>query len=355
MGVLLLDLLADTRRHQIPIQKIVLHDLPQEFLADEIDHGGILDRRGLAVDACLSVHLGKIEPIGDAAETDPAQQIQRKAGREDVVHRMEDGQAGGTRIGGDHPPGHPVVAVDDQPPLAPRPHRFDDVVDDLPLEFHGRQDGVARIGAHVVGEDRGADQVDLVGIDLVAHLPPLKFVHLRLALKPLLQIEERQMDIQAPLGEPLAEGGNDLPLPPALAGDEPGKRAHVLGQPSRLRRDDQDGRRLLLFEDLETPDDRFEIVDLAGEDMRRPGDGVLVGVEVGMDRMILADPLVEKIDMVGGGQVAPLGQIFTPRPPAPPFPSVRCPGRAHTAWGCPASRRCSCRRPPRRMWPARGC
>ena len=54
-------------------------------------------------------------------EADPSQEIQRKAGREDVVHRMEDGQARGARVGGDRPSGHPVVAVDDQPPLAPAP------------------------------------------------------------------------------------------------------------------------------------------------------------------------------------------------------------------------------------------
>ena len=163
------------------------------------------------------------------------------------------------------------------------------------------------------------------------------------------------MDIQTPFGEPLAEGGDDLPLPAALSGDEPGEPAHVLGQSSRLRRDDQDGRRLLFLEDLETPDDHFQIVDLAGQDVRRAGDGVVVGVEVGVNRMILADPLVEKIDMVRGGQVAPLGEVVLLPRAWPPFPSVRYPETAHTGWDCPASRRCSGRHPPRRRWPARGC
>ena len=99
-----LDLVANTRRHKIPIQKVVLDNLPQEFLADEIDHGGILDRGRLAVDARLPARLGEIEPIGDAAKTDPAQQIQRKAGRENVVHGMKDGQAGRIGVGGNHPP-----------------------------------------------------------------------------------------------------------------------------------------------------------------------------------------------------------------------------------------------------------
>ena len=50
--------------------------------------------------------------------------------------------------------------------------------------------------------------------------------------------------------------------------------------------------------------------------MRRPGNRVLIGVgsRHGPHDPPL-DPLVEKIDMVGGGQRSPLGQVFAPRPP----------------------------------------
>jgi len=33
----------------------------------------------------------EIKAVGDAAATDPAEEVQRNAGRKDVVHRMEDG------------------------------------------------------------------------------------------------------------------------------------------------------------------------------------------------------------------------------------------------------------------------
>ena len=59
-------------------------------------------------------------------------------------------------------------------------------------------------------------------------------------------------------------------------------------------------------------DDDFQIVDLARQDMRRPGDGAVVGVEIGVDRMILSDPFVEKIDVIRGGQMAPVGEQFPP-------------------------------------------
>ena len=69
--------------------------------------------------------------------------------------------------------------------------------------------------------------MDIFGIDLVAHLSPLKFAHLHLALEPLLEIQRRQMDIQSPFGESFAERRNHFPLTAALAGDEPGEPSHV--------------------------------------------------------------------------------------------------------------------------------
>ena len=78
MVVLLLHLLTDAGRHQIPVQEIVLYDLPEKPLADKIDHGGVLDRRRLAVDTGLAVHFGKKETVGDALEADPTQMIQRE-------------------------------------------------------------------------------------------------------------------------------------------------------------------------------------------------------------------------------------------------------------------------------------
>ena len=113
------------------------------------------------------------------------------------------------------------------------------------------------------------------------------------------------MDIQTAFAETLAEGRDHLPLAAALSGDETGKSAHVLRQPPRFRRNDEDSRLFMFLQDHEVFDGCFQIIDLARQDMRGTGDGPFVGIKIGVDRMILSDPLVEKIDMIRGRQMAP--------------------------------------------------
>ena len=54
----------------------------------------------------------------------------------DVVNRMEDRTVYRFCIGRNSPSCHPVVAVQDQSALMLGADRLDDMVDDLPLEFH---------------------------------------------------------------------------------------------------------------------------------------------------------------------------------------------------------------------------
>jgi len=52
----------------------------------------------------------------------------------------------------------------------------------------------------------------------------------------------------------------------------------------------------------------LQLIYLSGQDVGGLGYGSSVGVEIGMDGMILADPLMEKIDVIGGGQMTPARQ-----------------------------------------------
>jgi len=155
----------------------------------------------------------------------------------------------------------------------------------------------------------------LVGVDFVSDLAPLMFAHLSLALEPPFEIQDRKMNIQAAFREPLAKGRNDLSLSAAFSGDELGQSAHIFGQTARFRGNNQNGRRLFFRQPVESSDGEFEIVDFSSKNVRRAGDGIFVGVEIGVDRMILTDPLVQKIDVIGGRQMSPLGQVFPPCPP----------------------------------------
>jgi len=153
MIIFLLDLLANAWRNQFPIHEVIVHNLAQKSLAYKIDHGRILDRRGLGIDARRPVHFRKIKAVVNAGKVDSSEEIERKTGREDIVHRMKNGKLRSSGIGGNDSSRHPVMTVEDQPTSAFRTEFFDDVVDDLALKFNSRQDRVARIRAHVVRED----------------------------------------------------------------------------------------------------------------------------------------------------------------------------------------------------------
>lgn len=47
--------------------------------------------------------------------------------------------------------------------------------------------------------------------------------------------------------------------------------------------------------------------------MRRLRDGAAVRIKIGMNRMVVANMLMEKIDMVGCCQITPFCQQFPPR------------------------------------------
>ena len=75
MVVFLLYFLTDAGRNQIPVQEVVLYDLPEKPLADKVDHRGVFYRRRLAVDTGSPFIVGKKETVGDALQADPSQKV----------------------------------------------------------------------------------------------------------------------------------------------------------------------------------------------------------------------------------------------------------------------------------------
>jgi len=204
MIVFRLDLLAHAGGDDRPVQEVVVHHFLEESFADEIYDGGVLDGRRLAIQTFPSLIMGQIKMFGKIMPIHTGKILQRQVRRKDIMHRMEDGQTGLLGIGGDGAARHPVVAVNDELSLVLGPDGFDDVVDDLPLKFRGRQHGIPRIGAQAVGKDRRADQMDALGIQTVALLPPFPFIQIALPLKAALEVQGHQVDVNATFHHPLA-------------------------------------------------------------------------------------------------------------------------------------------------------
>ncbi len=205
MVIFCLDFISDTHRDEGPIKEIVIHDLLEKPLTDKVDHRGILDGRGLAVDAFPSVCFGIKKVIFKIVEINPREQIQRQIGRKDIVHRMQHGQVRGIGIGSDRSARHPVMAVHNQPSLMFPPDRLDDVIDDLPLKFGCGGDGISGIGAQIIGKDGRADQMDLFGVDFITDRPPSIFIQIGFPLETFFQIKGSQMHINASFQQPFTE------------------------------------------------------------------------------------------------------------------------------------------------------
>jgi hypothetical protein len=119
--------------------------------------------------------------------------------------------------------------MDDEPSAVAGANGLDDVVDDLALEFGGVEQRVAPVGAQQIGKYARAHQVDFFGVDLVAYLPPLLRAELGLPLEALFEVENSEVNVDAPLRESLAKRRDDLALAAALAGDVLGQPPQVLG------------------------------------------------------------------------------------------------------------------------------
>jgi len=68
------------------------------------------------------------------------------------------------------------------------PNRLYDIVDDITLKLRRREEGIAGIGAHTVGEDCRTHQMDALGVELVTLFPPFPFVQVRFPLEAAFQV-----------------------------------------------------------------------------------------------------------------------------------------------------------------------
>ncbi|OPY93258.1 MAG: hypothetical protein A4E73_00302 [Syntrophaceae bacterium PtaU1.Bin231] len=250
-----------------------------------------------------------------APEIDAHHHVQRQVGGEDVVHRVQDREIRALRVGRDRSARHPVMAVEDELPLVAAPHGLDDIVDHLPLKFRGREEAVTIIGAEVLGENGGTDQVDPFRRRPVAQLPPLAFVEPALLTEPPLEVQRRQMHVDPPVDQPLAECGDHLSLSTALSRDVLREIAHFRGKLPRFRSHDHDSGLFLPLEDLETLEGHLQVIDLPRQKVCGPHDGTAIRVEIGVHGVVLADALVKEVDVIGGRQVAPLRPQFLGRGP----------------------------------------
>ncbi len=312
-SVLGLDLASHAPGDDRPVEEIIIDNFLQKAFPDKIDEGSAFYRGGLALYAPPAVFVQEIKVVRHAVHVHAPQQVEGYVGREDVVHRMEDRQPGRFRVRRNNASRHPVMGVENQFALALGADHLDDIVYDLPLEFGGRVDRVARVCAHVFGEDGRADQVYSGRIYLVPYRPPPGLVHSGFLLESFFEIQRGDMDVYSPFDQPAAERGYNFALTPAFSGNVLGEGAHLFGKLTRFGTDYEHGRSPGFFQDTEAVNRFLKVVDFAGENVGGGGDRSAVRVEIAVDGEILPRPFVQKIDVVGCGQVPPFPQEVAPR------------------------------------------
>ena len=105
----------------------------------------------------VAVPVGEVEIGDERRQLDPGQHVQGCLSRVDIMNGMEDRAAPQFRVGGDDPPRHPVMTVNDQPAAVLGPDVGDDMVHHLLLKFGGILMGKAFIGAGEMGKNGRVD------------------------------------------------------------------------------------------------------------------------------------------------------------------------------------------------------
>jgi len=211
--------LPDAAGNDGSIQEVIARDFLEERFADVADEGGIFDGGGMGVDIFTAVVPVGIEVVSEFSEIDAGEISKGEIAGMGIMDSVEDGDLPDFGIGGECSAGHPVVAVKDGSPFVLAADVLQIGVDNLGLKFRRASGGVPFVGAALVFENSGGDQMNIFGIELVAALDPFGFRKVGFLEKPPLEVQRDEMDGDFAFGKPLAQGRDDFAAAAEFAGN----------------------------------------------------------------------------------------------------------------------------------------